>query len=413
MKPVPRLRVVIDRSLTIVFSLLCFSNLMNLIYELQTTPQFVDIVPSFSTASSVEDSLDNDDDDDYSQDGSGDEPRRKTRRSRRGGYRRKRQQQKKVAALMAESAVRRAQKATSACCDNSTTTSITESESSSCDSSATSTPPRVVAHKRIDLVNNDINNTSSSFHPVRDPAYSGGYPIAAQSPPARAISCSNYTYARNKHNNNNEMPYLHPEIFLAMDCEMVGVGKDGTQSALARVSILDYNGNVVMDEYIKPGRKVTDYRSFVSGITPEILQAKANMDYATCRKKVIKLLRGKVLVGHALENDLGILRINHPWYMIRDTAQYQPFMKVRAGAYWPRRLQDLALERLNRDVQVYGRPHCSAQDSLAALDLYKLASREWEASIVEQSSWMLHQQHHQQQQFLLQQQQRYAPLYAM
>lgn len=359
------------------------------------------------------DSLDNDDndddDDDYSEDASGDEPRRKTRRSRRGGYRRKRQQQKKVAALMAESAARRAQKAAASCCDNSTTTSTTESESSSCDSSAASTPPRVVAHKRLDAVN---NYNSSSFSPVRDPVYNSGYPTAAKSPPNHVNSYNNNTYARNKHNNNNRMPYLQPESFLAMDCEMVGVGKDGTQSALARVSILDYHGNAVMDEYIKPGRKVTDYRSFVSGITPEILQTKAKMDYATCRKKVIKLLRGKVLVGHALENDLGILRINHPWNLIRDTAQYQPFMKVRAGAYWPRRLQDLALERLHRDVQVYGRPHCSAQDSLAALDLYKLVSREWEASIIEHSSWLMQQQH-QQQHFQLQQQQHYAPVYAM
>ena len=358
----------------------------------------------------MENLLDNDgddgNDDTNSQDASsGDEPRKKTRRSRRGGYRRRRQQQKKVvAALIAESAARRAQQkaaAGSTSCDSSTTTSATESESCSCDSSTgSSSSTRMVSHKRI----GQLSNSRDPLHVqlVRDPTDSGGHRAAAahQSPLAHVTNYNN--------SSNNRIPYLQPQSFVAMDCEMVGVGKDGTQSALARISILDYYGNVVMDEYIKPGRKVTDYRSFVSGITPEILHTKAKLSFAACRKQVIKLLRGKVLVGHALENDLGILRINHPWYMIRDTAQYQPFMKVRAGAYWPRRLQDLALEKLNRDVQVYGRPHCSAQDSLAALDLYKLVSSEWEASI--QMTWMMQQQR---QEFQSLQQQHYAAVYAM
>lgn len=370
-----------------------------------TTPEFVDVVPSSSNASSVADSMDNDDydddsgDGDYSKGNSGDEPRRKTRRSRRGGHRRRRQQQKKVAALVAESAARRAQEKVGITfsCDTSTIATATESESSSCDSSASSTPPRVVAHESMDRVSR--STFPVHIQPVGNSTNSGGCCTAAQNPSA---CVNNHT--------NSRIPYRHAQNFLAMDCEMVGVGKDGTQSALARISILDYYGNVVMDEYIKPGRKVTDYRSFVSGITPDILQTKAKMNFATCRKQVIKLLRGKVLIGHALENDLGILRINHPWHLIRDTAQYQPFMKVRAGAFWPRRLQALALERLNRDAQVNGRPHCSAQDSLAALDLYKLVSSEWEASIVAQTSWIMQQQH---QQFQMQQQQRYAALCAV
>ena len=35
---------------------------------------------------------------------------------------------------------------------------------------------------------------------------------------------------------------------VAMDCEMVGVGPTGTRSVLARVSIVDSEGNVLVDK---------------------------------------------------------------------------------------------------------------------------------------------------------------------
>lgn len=59
---------------------------------------------------------------------------------------------------------------------------------------------------------------------------------------------------------------------MAMDCEMVGVGPDGKESALARASLVNYNGAVLLDVFVKPKERVTDYRTFVSGITPELLK---------------------------------------------------------------------------------------------------------------------------------------------
>ena len=55
-----------------------------------------------------------------------------------------------------------------------------------------------------------------------------------------------------------------------MDCEMVGVG-DGQDSILARVSIVNHDGHALYDKYVKPREKVTDYRTFVSGVRPEDL----------------------------------------------------------------------------------------------------------------------------------------------
>lgn len=53
---------------------------------------------------------------------------------------------------------------------------------------------------------------------------------------------------------------------------MVGVGPEGKESALARVSIVNYYGNVILDKFVLPREKVVDYRTHVSGITREILK---------------------------------------------------------------------------------------------------------------------------------------------
>jgi len=55
-------------------------------------------------------------------------------------------------------------------------------------------------------------------------------------------------------------------LYLAMDCEMVGVGPEGTRSVLARCSIVNYNGQVVYDKLVQPLEPVTDYRTQHSGI---------------------------------------------------------------------------------------------------------------------------------------------------
>lgn len=55
--------------------------------------------------------------------------------------------------------------------------------------------------------------------------------------------------------------------YLALDCEMVGVGINASQSSLARVSLVNYHGAVILDEYVKQRERVVDYRTPWSGIT--------------------------------------------------------------------------------------------------------------------------------------------------
>jgi len=57
---------------------------------------------------------------------------------------------------------------------------------------------------------------------------------------------------------------------LGMDCEMVGVGPQN-ESALARVSIVNEAGYCLLDTFVKPKVKVTDYRTPVSGVREQDL----------------------------------------------------------------------------------------------------------------------------------------------
>ncbi|NXG25209.1 REXO4 exonuclease, partial [Grallaria varia] len=162
---------------------------------------------------------------------------------------------------------------------------------------------------------------------------------------------------------------------VAMDCEMVGVGPKGEDSIVARVSIVNQFGKCIYDKYVKPTEKVTDYRTAVSGIRPQNLNA--GEDFKTVQKEVADILKGRILVGHALRNDLKVLLLDHPQRKIRDTQRYKPF-KQRVKSSRPS-LKLLCEALLN--VQVQTSEHCSIQDAQAAMRLYTLEKKKWEAAV--------------------------------
>lgn len=91
---------------------------------------------------------------------------------------------------------------------------------------------------------------------------------------------------------------------LAMDCEMVGVGHSSSRSVLARVCLVNSHGHVVYDKYVRPIEEVTDYRTHVSGVRARDLSHARAEDFWEVQKEVAALLKGRILVGHALHNDL-------------------------------------------------------------------------------------------------------------
>ncbi|GMI33458.1 hypothetical protein TeGR_g4651 [Tetraparma gracilis] len=173
--------------------------------------------------------------------------------------------------------------------------------------------------------------------------------------------------------------------YVALDCEMVGVGAGGRKSALARVSVVGFGGEVLMDKHVEVAERVTDFRTFVSGVRAKDLKGGGEVGVVTLKqaqREVHELLRGKVLVGHALSNDFKALMMDHPKHMIRDTARYPPFMRKggrNGGKLKPRKLRDLVKEVLKvEDFQKAGAAHDSTTDAARTMDLYKAVRGDWE-----------------------------------
>ena len=171
--------------------------------------------------------------------------------------------------------------------------------------------------------------------------------------------------------------------YLAIDCEMVGVGPDGIESALARVSIVNLYGHVLIDKYVKPKEKVTDYRTDISGILYHHLHNGEAVEFHTAQREVAALIKDRVLIGHAVHHDLKCLFLSHPTHLIRDTSKYKNFRKVSEGR--TPSLRRLAQALLKRDIQ--RGQHSSVEDARATMELYRLVKDEWEAKAVKKVSF--------------------------
>ncbi|KAG7660704.1 REX4 [[Candida] subhashii] len=163
-----------------------------------------------------------------------------------------------------------------------------------------------------------------------------------------------------------------PGKYIAIDCEFVGVGPEGEESALARISIVNYYGHVIFDEFVKPRERVTDWRTWVSGVSPRNM--KDAISFEEAQKKTADVLEGKILVGHAVHHDLESLFLSHPHAMIRDTTQYPPFREI-AGGRIPS-LKKLAEHFLKIDIQ--GAAHSSVEDARATMLLFRLHKKDIE-----------------------------------
>ncbi|GAA5858751.1 hypothetical protein JCM8547_004971 [Rhodosporidiobolus lusitaniae] len=171
-----------------------------------------------------------------------------------------------------------------------------------------------------------------------------------------------------------------PGQYLAIDCEMVGVGPEGVESTLARVSIVNFHGYTVLDRFVRPREKVTDYRTWVSGVREEDLRNAPTL--MEVQKEVANLITGKILVGHALSNDTTVLLLSHPRHMTRDTSKYAPLQGLaktkRPG------LKNLAKLVLGVDIQAG--EHSSVIDARATMAIYRSQKSAWEDSFLKHTT---------------------------
>lgn len=166
--------------------------------------------------------------------------------------------------------------------------------------------------------------------------------------------------------------------YLALDCEMIGTNAPPhgprEASTLARISITNYYGHVVYDSYVSPptGHKITDYRTWVSGIKPHHLYDAPSFEQV--QDHVKELLKGRILIGHALLNDFRALQFSHPKHLVRDTSTFPKFKEYAVGR--TPGLKKVASIELGVDIQ--GAQHSSVEDARACMALYRKYKAEFE-----------------------------------
>lgn len=222
--------------------------------------------------------------------------------------------------------------------------------------------------------------------------------------------------------------------YLGIDCEMVGIGPKGYKSALARVSIVNYYGHVILDKFVRPLEKITDFRTEFSGITPSLLKngkffyfvthhlfitnisTELAEDFIKVQEEVAKIVADKVLIGHSIKSDLSALNISHPPNLIRDTSHYLPHKQFyfshtlkqkkqrqqeismengsntssidsnTIAVATPNKLKSpplkfLAKEILGFDIQRGANGHSSVEDARVTIMLYRKRRTEWEEAV--------------------------------
>eukprot|EP00761_Pharyngomonas_kirbyi_P003306 gb/GECH01003310.1/.p1 GENE.gb/GECH01003310.1/~~gb/GECH01003310.1/.p1 ORF type:complete len:315 (+),score=80.48 gb/GECH01003310.1/:1-945(+) len=130
---------------------------------------------------------------------------------------------------------------------------------------------------------------------------------------------------------------------------------------LARVSLLNSQEQVLMDELVKPRNPIIDYLTQHSGITKEMLE-NVSTRLEDIQKRFMEFVSAKtIVIGHGLENDFNALKMVHKTMI--DTAllfkrkQLRPSLKFLAYHYLGRKIQKDA--------------HNSIEDAAVALALVK------------------------------------------
>lgn len=170
----------------------------------------------------------------------------------------------------------------------------------------------------------------------------------------------------------NDVRMKQPGKYLAIDCEFVGVGPGGEESALARVSIVNFYGYTIYDEFVKPRETVTDWRTWVSGVSPKHMSRAISFQQA--QADTAKLLKDRILVGHAVHHDLEALFLTHSKALIRDTTKLGKFRAVSGGK--TPGLKKLCQHFLDIDIQ-QGQ-HSSVEDARATMLLFRMFKKDFD-----------------------------------
>ncbi|NWH64313.1 REXO5 exonuclease, partial [Geococcyx californianus] len=177
-----------------------------------------------------------------------------------------------------------------------------------------------------------------------------------------------------------EEPRTDSSPLFGLDCEMCLTVKG---NEVTRVSLVDAQGQCLLNELVKPETTVMNYRTRFSGITKKmLLPVKTRLqDIQTRLKKMLP--RDAVLVGHSLNGDLQALEMIHP--SVIDTSLL--FARNEGRRF---KLKFLAKAVLGKEIQSEQKlGHDPAEDARAALELAQFFIEQGPAKVAELNLEML------------------------
>ncbi|CAH8305759.1 unnamed protein product [Eruca vesicaria subsp. sativa] len=150
---------------------------------------------------------------------------------------------------------------------------------------------------------------------------------------------------------------------IAVDCEMVLCG-DGSEG-LVRVGAVDRHGKVFLDQFVKPDKPIVDYRTAITGVTANDIE-KVTLSVADIQRELQPhLSNGAILVGHSLNKDMKVLKIDHP--KVIDTALVFKFSNARNSR--KPSLNDLYKAVFGKEVRKEGVSHNCVHDAEASMNI--------------------------------------------
>jgi len=192
---------------------------------------------------------------------------------------------------------------------------------------------------------------------------------------------SNKAESSNSSKKQHDAPMTKRDLYFSLACEVVRTADSDDLKGLsvARVTIVNWDMEVVLDTFVEVPAPVTDLMG--TGITAtDIHQNPQAMDFATVRETVERILCGKILIGYQLRNHLTALGLGHPSTDVRDAAFYGGSREEDE-----RSIEVLAEEILQRSLPDKSERHRSIEVCIAALDLYKANRKEWEMRLIQRA----------------------------